>query len=811
MVTLATLMYEILLTRIFSVTMWYHFAFVAISVGMFGMTVGAMLVYLLPGWFTEERAKRHLGIASLLFAVSILVSFLIHLVVPFVAEGFSAVVLFSYLLTYVVISLPFLFSGIAVCLALTKFPRQVSKLYAVDLAGAALGCILLIYVLTITDGPTAVILVAFLASLGAVLFAFDAASKRLKKIAITTSIALGLLAAANAVLVTTSNNSASNNSGSNNSGANNSAAIRLMWVKGRIEPPALYEEWNSFSRVVVQGNPDRPTMPFGWGWSPVAPPKQVRQLWMEIDASAGTPITGYDGDPNSLDFLRYDITNLAHYIRPNSNVLVIGTGGGRDVLSALAFRQKSVVGVEINGNVLNAVNKRFADFTGHLYKDPRVTFVNDEARSYVARQKNSYDIIQVSLIDTWAATAAGAFVLSENSLYTVEAWKIFLSHLNPRGVLTFSRWYFRDRPGEMYRLTSLASAALRESGVENPRDHIIIVRHMYWGGGGAGPDGVGTMIVSKDPFSSYDVESVKRVADQMKFEMVLDPIAHTDDTYVTLTSVKDLDAFTASYPINIAPPTDDSPFFFHMLRLKDVFRQDLWEQGKNNHNMKAVFLLGVLLIIVAVLTTVCIIIPLLVVTKRAELKGALPLSLFFAAIGLGFMLIEISQMQRLIIFLGHPTYGLSVVLFALLLSSGIGSYLTQWVKGEGDKNRAIAPFLALLLVLIIFGILTPYATAQFQSATTVTRILIAVIILFPLGLLMGMAFPLGMKVADRKARGLTPWLWGINGAMSVCASVLAVVISLSSSISTTFWVGTFCYAAAFFSFAIARRPGIDSI
>lgn len=171
MITLATLMYEILLTRIFSVTMWYHFAFVAISVGMFGMTVGAMLVYLLPGRFTQERAKRHLAMASLLFSVSILVSFLTHLVVPFVTESFSAVVLFSYLLTYVVISLPFLFSGVAVCLALTKFPRQVSKLYAVDLAGAALGCILLIYALTITDGPTAVILVAFLASLGAVLLA----------------------------------------------------------------------------------------------------------------------------------------------------------------------------------------------------------------------------------------------------------------------------------------------------------------------------------------------------------------------------------------------------------------------------------------------------------------------------------------------------------------------------------------------------------------------------------------------------------------------------------------------------------------
>src|SRR6185295_11229342 len=180
------------------------------------------------------------------------------------------------------------------------------------------------------------------------------------------------------------------------------------------------------------------------------------------------------GDPEAVSHLKYDVTNVAHYLRPNSRVVVVGTGGGRDVLSALLFNQRQVTGVEINESIIDLVNRRFGDFTGHLDRDPRVQFVNDEARSYIARSPDRYDLIQISLIDTWAATAAGAFVLSENSLYTLEAWQTFLNHLEPNGVLTFSRWYF-PLPGQVYRLTSIATAALMDLGIKQPRDHIIVV------------------------------------------------------------------------------------------------------------------------------------------------------------------------------------------------------------------------------------------------------------------------------------------------------------------------------------------------
>lgn len=799
LVTLATLMYEIILTRIFSVTMWYHFAFLAISVAMFGMTVGAILVYLFPGYFTPGRARYQLALSSLLFMLSIVFSFLTHLSVPFyslrgpnLVEMFSIVSLYSLVLNLLALSIPFVLSGICVCLALTKFPRQVSKMYAADLAGAALGCILVIWLLSVVDGPTAVFGIAVLAGGAALLFATDIGDSNLARVALVSGILLASFTVGHAVLAHTQR-----------------SLLRPLWVKGKFEPRGLYEKWNSFSRILVKGNPARATAPFGWGLSPLYPAdRKVRQLSLNIDASAGTVLTAFDGDLSGVEHLKYDVTNIVHYIRPGSSVLTVGVGGGRDILSALVFGQEAVTGVEINSNIIEAVNQRFGDFTGHLDRDPRVTFVHDEARSYIARQRELFDIIQVSLIDTWAATAAGAFVLTENALYTTEAWELFLRRLQPRGVLTFSRWYFRDRPGEVYRLTSLASASLMALGVENPRDHIMIVRCMR-GEDGDSPNGVGTMLVSREPFTEEDMETIDRVVQEMGFDMVLSPRFLLDSTFATLASGRGLDKFTAEFPINIAAPTDDSPFFFQMLRLRDLFRRGLWDQGPMSTNMRAVSILGVILIVMFGLTCLCVIVPLILTSRKEVLRGTLSLFVFFASIGFGFMLVEISQMQRLIVFLGHPTYGLSVILFSLLVSGGAGSFLTQWMGSSSSSGRESLWLFLLPCVLVLFGVLTPYLVAMFQESATALRILVATGILFPLGLFMGMAFPLGMKLASALSESLTPWLWGINGTTSVCASVLAVVIALSSSISASFWTGFLCYVIAFLAFVWARRHPVS--
>ena len=783
-VTLATLMYEILLTRIFSVTMWYHYAFMAISIAMFGMTVGALAVYLWPGFFREERTRFHMAWSALLFSVTMVFSLMILLCFPLVT-GPSVLALFSMGLNYAAISIPFAFSGLCVCLALTRFPGRVGPLYAADLAGAAVGCVLLIYTLEITDGPTAVFVAAFFAAMGSFMFLIGGSLPRLRALALATAGAIGLFAVYNTGLA-----------------SKQQSQLRLMWLKGHLEQPLLYEKWNSFSRITVH-RAEGSEKPFGGGLSSRRPvERNVDQLMLLFDGCAASVLTRFSGDIQSLDYMKYDVTNLAHYLRAGADVLVIGVGGGRDILSALAFGQKSVTGVEINQAAVDVVNGRFGEYTGYLNERPGVRFVVDEARSWLARQDRKFDIIQISLTDTWAATAAGAFALAENSLYTVEAWTIFLNKLAPEGVLSVTRWH-----SEIRRLTALAAAGLKAAGVDDPRRHIMIVASPPPEAKGAATEAVATLLVSPTPFSPADVDTLRSLCDRMGFELALWPQGATDETLAALATGQNPEQVAADSPLNLTAPTDDSPFFFNMLRLRDVFKRDLRNGASfmSVPSVKAVRILATLLIVVVGLTALCIVAPLWLKAPGPFGAGNMPLLAFFVCIGLGFMLIEMSMMQRLMIFLGHPTYALSVVLFTLLLSSGLGSYLTHWV-GSGGWRGAGGVWLVLLLgALTGLGLGSPVAVRAFAASETWRRIAVSAAILAPAGVLMGMPFPLGMKRASQRSAALTPWLWGLNGAASVCASVLSVAIALGSGISAAFWTGLGCYAAGAVAFAWAGR------
>ena len=244
-----------------------------------------------------------------------------------------------------------------------------------------------------------------------------------------------------------------------------------------------------------------------------------------------------------------------------------------------------------------------------------------------------------------------------------------------------------------------------------------------------------------------------------------------------------------------------------MLRLRDVFdTARCQDQGIVRFNMTAVGVLGVLLVTVTTLTAACILLPLVLSASRSDFAGAGPHLVFFAAIGFAFMLVEISQVQRLTIFLGHPVYSLSVVLFSLLLFSGIGSLSTGALRGDGSSRPAVVRMTLLVLLLVAFGVITPAAVRHFEGAATATRIAIAVAILAPIGLFMGMAFPIGMRRALEEVPSLAPWLWGVNGAASVCASVLVVVIALGAGISAAFWVGTACYVVALIALTWRSQP-----
>ncbi|HEY0710072.1 MAG TPA: hypothetical protein VGG33_24895 [Polyangia bacterium] len=787
-VALATLMYEVLLTRIFSVTMWYHFAFMAISVAMFGMTFGAVLVYLYPARFAGDKGPKVRAMAALAFAVSVVASFLAHVGAPYLFQGGteigmlgSAVLMIT---TFSLILVPFVFSGVAVTLALTSGNGDVGRLYAADLIGAAAGCVAIWFLLSHLDAPSAVFAVAAISGFGALCFA-SPEWKRLRWTGLGITIVFAGIAAWGGALT-----------------QSGKALLPVRFAKGVFETPPLFEKWNSFSRLRIEGDPTVKMQPFGWGFPEkyAQTAKPVHQLYLNIDATAGTPLTQFDGDLDKLEHLKHDVTNVAHHLKKDADVLVVGVGGGRDVLSALAFEQKSVTGVEINGDILRALSGPFADFTGHLDRHSKVTLVNDEARSYVTRTDRRYDIIQVSLVDTWAATAAGAFVLSENALYTTEGWNVFLNRLKPGGVLTFSRWYNKERPVEPYRLVSLAAGALESYGIKNPRQHIIMVRTNRGTSDGSTPDGVGTILVSTEPFTTAQIEQARAAAATLGFDVAVDPERVLDDTFAHLLG-DGRAAFVANYPHDISAPTDDRPFFFHMLRLRNTFNVSHWKVGGMGVNLRAVSMLGLLLLMVIYLTAKTIIVPLRRSPQRPP-AGSQPLFVYFGAIGTGFMLVEIAQMQRLNLFLGHPSYALCTVLFTLLLASGIGSFLSGITAVARHSKGLLA---TLIIVLVASGLWTPALTDAMVAQPTWIRILVAVVILFPMGLLMGTAFPLGMKWAGAHAPALRPWLWGINGATSVCASVLAIAISLSFGISVSYWAGVACYLVAVGAVTYAAR------
>jgi hypothetical protein len=765
LVAMATLMFEILLTRIFSVTLWAHLAFVAVSVAMFGMTLGAVLVYLFSGWFTPARARLNLALSSALFGVTAVWSLDIHLRTA-IDPALITSPLSQLALAYGVIAVPFVFSGIAIAIVLTQFPRDISRLYAADLAGAACGCVLLITVLDLVGGPRTVFPVAGAAMLASLGFLVKASKGQRR---------LRLVGVCLIVLVF----------GTTFGFALAPSVRQLGYAKGSGHGKLYHEKWNSYSRIAVS----LPTFqqPFGWGLSDtyrsVAPLSQLR---LNIDASAETVLTKFDGSFEPLQHLKYDVTNIGHHVVKQGRVFVIGAGGGRDVLSALVFDQQQVVAVEMNTAITDAVNKVFGDLTGHLDRHPKVRFVNDEARSYLARTSEPFDLIQISLIDTWAATAAGAFVLSENTLYTADAWTLFFSRLTDGGMLSVSRWFRRPVPAEMYRVVAMATDTLRRQGLADARAHLMVIATGRTEGAPADAPGVATLLMKRTPFTDDEIATLETVAQRLNFEVVIGPRPSRDPAFVALASNASLDAFIAASPQDLSPPTDDRPFFFKM-------ESDLLQR---------------LLAYVAALTLGFIVLPVFLKAEPRVLRDNLTLSLAFAAIGVGFMLVEIAQMQRLIFLLGHPTFSLSVVLFGLLISSGAGSFVSGRSADAPLSWLAPRRLGTLLAVLALVGLATPPFVRAFQGSATPVRIMVALLLLVPCGFFMGMPFPIAMRIGSVRHASLTPWFWAINGATSVTASVLAVLISSTWGISSAWWIGVGCYFVATVAIVVSAR-GVD--
>lgn len=799
-VTAATLMFQVIETRILSVILWYHLAFFAISMAMFGLTAGAVWVYIRGERYSSQTLSYDLGYFSTIFAVTTVLSLALQLslalTITFSLTGLAVMVLLA-----VIMAVPYFFSGVTVSLALTRSPFPIGRVYGVDLLGAASGCLGALFLLNSTDGPSAVIWVSALAAGGAIFFAgsrLGGQPEPLPRLASVFRHRLGLflvlvgLALVNGLTI---------------------YGLQPLVVKDKFEKrnPDILETWNSFSRVTValKDSMDRPQI---WGPSPkMSSIQAVHQKYMEIDGFASTTMYRFRGQTSEVEFLKHDVTNLAYFLPQRTKAAVVGVGGGRDVLSAWAFGFRDITGVEINPVFINLLSRHpaFVDYAG-LGKLDEVRLVADEARSWLARCGESFDIIQMTLTDTEAATGAGAFTLSENGLYTVEAWKTFIRRLRPQGVITVSRWYSPGQVNETGRIISLATATLLESGVSEPRQHLFV----------AAAGHIATLILSPSPFAAGDLEALLNAARGLEYQVILSPVTAPQSPVLQdilgAKSLAEIEGRTAALDLDLKPPTDDRPFFFNQLPFYRPWQVIRWAAGRLTPggvmygNLLAAVTLCLILLVSLGLVVLTIILPLRSALRDVGSRLVTGGTFYFLLLGLGFMTVEIGFLQRLSVFLGHPTYSLSLVLFSLILATGAGSLMSdRWQLASPLKLGLWAALTGAYIMLLPFWL--PQVLGIFNDAGLLVRGALCVVMITPAGLLMGFGFPTGMRLVSVQDPRPTPWFWGINGAAGVLAAGVTVGVSIALGISMAFLLGGVCYllllpAALFIGFRDHPAP-----
>ena len=765
-VSAALLMTELALTRIFSVTMYYHFAFLAISIALFGLSASGVTVYLLRRRLASVHTGMLLAAISLTHAFATLIA-LACLVRIRVGLNYSPTNLELMLAIYALAALPFFTGGSVMSIAFSRMTERINVLYAADLIGAAAGCLALIPLLNWLGAPGVVMVAAALSAMAAV--AFTPAARRTR----VAAAALALLTAA-AVAQT--------------SGA---TPFDLVDTKGHVGDRVLFSKWNSFSRVAVYDRPHG-----DWSLSPKFVGSRAPSLFMDIDSAASTPILKVTGGIPDASYLRYELTAIGYHLAERKggfNALVIGPGGGRDLLSALVFGATHVDGVEINPIIARDVMlDRFRDYSGGIYANPRVTVHVDDGRSFVRRSQSRYDVIQASLVDTWAATAAGAYTLTENSLYTKEAFGEYLDHLTDEGLLTITRWVF-----DGLRLVSLAQEACAERGLDASQ-RLAIIRY----------DRVATFLLKKQPLTATEVALLRDASAGLGFSILYAPgiqsPASADDPiemqrtgtsaadYRRLILADNRDRFLSSYPLDESATTDDRPFFFHTTRLRDQLQVAFGRSMLFGNGLSA---LMTLIAISAGLVVIFVIGPLLIGGDRPRPGWGRWLT-YFGALGAGFMLLEVALLQRFVLLLGHPVYSLTVTLFSLLLGTGLGSLVSRRVPSPRVHIVTTRALVAIAAVACGAAVGLAHVIDVGIAWTLPMRIAFAVMLIAPVGFLLGMPLPGGMRLVAADRADIIAWGWGINGAFSVVGATLAVFIAMNWGFSVTLLSAAAVYAVA---------------
>jgi len=775
LVTLSSLMFQITVTRIFSVTLLYHFSTFAIGMALLGITASGVVASALAPRLraTLDASLVLLGCVHALAIAGVgALLLVVHVPGLNLYAGLTPPLRLYLLIVAVLTALPFFLSGLIVVLGLWHRTEHASTLYFADLVGAGVGAFLVPPVLDGVGAPGAILVIASLAALASVVFSLPKTRRYQIGSAVVFVLLLGLL------------------------GVHlRHGLLDLEMVKGVQEGEKLFEKWNAFSRVTVT-------------------PTSDSVYSISIDAGASTMLATPEEIQKLLADPNASMSQAVYRLKENGRVLVIGPGGGFDVASARHFGHRQVTGVEINPIIVHIVRERFRAFTGDLYGQDGVQLVHDDGRSFIRRSPRQYDIIQLSMVDTWAATGAGWLALSENTLYTVEAFEDYLRHLSEGGIVSVQRWFFPDTPRETLRVVSLGAEALRRQGSQNPHRHFLVWRMRFPVTTDLSPQfagqimpqefSLGTVLIKQSPFDEVEIERIESLCRRApQCVMVYAPGREIANPFTTLLHAEDPEVFYKAYPFWMDPTTDDRPFFFYMLKPSQVlttFSRDFFRILSPDVTNIGLFLLMNSVLITVGLVLVAIVLPLLILSARQSRRGwGTPIGYFFC-LGLGFMFVEISMLQRLTLLLSYPVYSLAVTLAALLVFSGCGSLLAGRLLPAARKGRPTWAFLGLVGVGTLYAWVLPALSDWALPLNLPARISLAVLVLLPVGLLLGIPFPLGIKQLGQGQGGLIPWAWASNGGASVLASSLAMLIALHLGFTAVLLVGTGCYLLAWLLF-----------
>jgi hypothetical protein len=780
LVSFASLLLELAMTRLFSVVLFYHFAFFAISVALLGLGSGGVFAHVRREWLQRFPMDRLGAWLCMLNSICILAAVEVVLHTPVALEvtgrNFARLTVI-----YLATAVPFFCTGLLFSVLFARSTSAISVLYGADLAGGAAACLAVVPLLNSIGAPNALLL-SSLAMAGAA--ALWARKTRLRGLALGVAAAFALLIAAN----------------------HSGRLVDVIYAKGLLRDPKWVEfaKWNAISRIEVNNQ---------HGSRYVVIDADATTAIMNADPShwdqeqAGNPTPTHTGLPSTGGFnwkksLMAAAPSVANVLRPHGEFAIIGPGGGVDVLRAVANGSPSVTGIEINPLIANTVMRgQYADYSYHLYDLPQVHIYVQDGRSYIRNSKATYDVVQMTLVDTWASTAAGAFALSENNLYTVEAFREYFDHLKPDGMIAITRWEFRH-PREALRVVSQAIEALHQMGVADPRQHFVVVAD-----GGLNEDGRPVLVLAKkSPFTSAEYSAVADHVSANPNLVWLNPppeyagaqsLPPAAEAFRGLIDSNDPRQFARDYAYNVAPVNDTAPFFFFTLKTGYVLKNIMASTGRGMDwriNL-GVVVLGMLLLISVFAVLAFLVLPLLLHDRGSfRPRTGLAALLYFIAVGIGYIAVEISLIQRFVLFLGHPTYALTVVVFLMLLSSGAGSVAARGrISNTSRLLQVLAGIGALILVCALA--LPPLLSAA-VGLPFVLKLLISAVVLTPLGFLMGMPFPTGLRLV-----AAVEWAWALNAAASVLGSVTAMVVAIHFGLTVTM----VCAAAAYLLAALFSR------